>query len=307
MNKLTLTVSALGALALWGCQQASDKPADAPETAPEAQEEAAPAIDISAALDAALAQQPVEDSARNAHRHPKETLEFFGIKPGMTVGEALPGGGWYSKILLPYLGPEGELVGVDYAYDMFPLFGEFATEEFMEQKKTWTTDWPVQAEPWRGENGAAVSAHTFSTLPEELNGTLDAFLFIRALHNLSRFDLEHGYMRTALENLHRVLKADGIVGVVQHRAPLESDDAWADGSNGYLKKEAVIAAFDAAGFDFVAESDINANPKDVPTSEDFVWRLPPVYAGVAEDDLETRAALDAIGESDRMTLTFRKR
>ena len=62
-------------------------------------------------------------------RHPKETLEFFGIKPGMTVVEALPGGGWYSRILLPYLGKDGQLIGADYSADMYPLFGFFSDEQ----------------------------------------------------------------------------------------------------------------------------------------------------------------------------------
>jgi predicted methyltransferase len=54
-----------------------------------------------------LAAQPDEAKARYQYRHPQETIEFFGIEPGMTVVEGLPGGGWYTKVLLPYLGSEG--------------------------------------------------------------------------------------------------------------------------------------------------------------------------------------------------------
>jgi len=72
-------------------------------------------------LDSILSKQPVEAQARYEYRHPKETLKFFGIKPGMKVIEVLPGGGWYSKILLPYLGKKGELVGADYPLDMSNL------------------------------------------------------------------------------------------------------------------------------------------------------------------------------------------
>src|SRR5512134_710260 len=77
-------------------------------------------------LAAVLAAQPPEVQARYQWRHPRETLEFFGIAPGMTVVEALPGGGWYTKILLPYLGPQGSYIGADYAADMWPLFGFFS-------------------------------------------------------------------------------------------------------------------------------------------------------------------------------------
>jgi predicted methyltransferase len=63
--------------------------------------------------------------------------------------------------------------------------------------------------------------------------------------------------------------------------------------------------FDEAGFEFVASSEINANPKDQPGPEDIVWRLPPSLSG-SKDNPEQRAAMEAIGESDRMTLLFRK-
>ena len=49
----------------------------------------------------------------------------------------------------------------------------------------------------------------------------------------------------------------------------------------------------------------NANPDDQPTTEDIVWRLPPSYATSGEDE-ELRARYAAIGESNRMTLKFRK-
>ena len=65
-----------------------------------------------AGLDAILAAQPDAVQARYTFRNPAQTLAFFGIEPGMTVVEALPGGGWYSKLLLPYLGEEGALIGV---------------------------------------------------------------------------------------------------------------------------------------------------------------------------------------------------
>jgi predicted methyltransferase len=82
-------------------------------------------------------------------------------------------------------------------------------------------------------------------------------------------------------------------------------DEFADGSRGYLKKGFVIAAAEKAGFEFVAESDVNANPKDQPSEDDIVWRLPPTL-GTSGEDPELRAELEAVGESNRMTLKFRK-
>jgi predicted methyltransferase len=258
-----------------------------------------------ARLDAALAAQTAEVQARYGARHPGETLAFFGIEPGMTVYEALPGGGWYSRILLDYLGADGKLVGIDYAYAMYPMFN-FYDEDYLEAKKSWVESWPAQALGWRDDDDATVGAFLFGSMPEALAGQADAVLLVRALHNLARFEDEGGYLTTALQDIHRALKPGGVVGVVQHRAPEDADDAWADGSNGYLKRSFVVARFEQAGFELVAESDINRNPADQPGPDDYVWRLPPALH-LNDANAARRAEYEAIGESDRMTLLFRKR
>lgn len=258
-----------------------------------------------AKLDAILAAQPDAVQARYDARHPAETLEFFGITPGMAVGEALPGGGWYTKILAPYLGEDGKLVGIDYTIDMWSEFG-FANEAFIEAKKKWPEEFVAKSKEWAPEDGPEFGAMTFGTPAGDMAETLDAVLFVRAAHNLSRFEAEGGYMTQALKTTHDVLKPGGTVGVVQHRAPADWDDATANGSAGYLKEVNVISAFEAAGFDLVKSSEVNANPKDQPKAGDVVWRLPPSLNGVG-DDAALKAERLAIGETDRMTLLFKKR
>lgn len=255
-------------------------------------------------LDAILAAQPDEARARYKYRLPRETLAFFGIEPGMTVVEALPGGGWYTKILLPYLGSDGVVIGADYALEMWPKFG-FFSDEFIEGKKTWVRDWVAEAQEWRGDGGAEVSAFVFGSLPASMHGTADAVLLIRAMHNLARFESDGGFLSAAIKDSYDVLKPGGIVGIVQHHARDDMPDDWANGGMGYLKKGFVIDKMQAAGFEFVAESDMHANPKDRPTTEEFVWRLPPGYSG-SRDNPEHKAKMDAIGESNRMMLKFRK-
>lgn len=242
---------------------------------------------------------PSEHQARYAARHPVETLSFFGIKPGDVVLEALPGEGWYSKILVPYLGEKGQLIGVDYNLSMWPLFGGFATPEFIESRKAWPSQWATEAAQW---GDAKTAAYTFDNLPAELTGKVDSVLFIRALHNLARFDADGQYLQQALSEAHRVLKSQGTVGVVQHAMAEDKPDAWADGSRGYLKQSAIVAAFQQAGFELVATSDINRNPKDDPQEKDHVWRLPPSLNAEEADKEHNRA----IGESNRVTLLFRK-
>jgi predicted methyltransferase len=257
-------------------------------------------------LEAVLDAQPDEVKARYQYRHPQETIEFFGIEPGMTIVEGLPGRGWYTKLLLPYLGTEGHLVGANYPLDLWPNF-PFATEEFMAEMSQWLEKWPAGAEEWRGDDGASIGAFWFGAMPEEVAGTVDAVFFVRMLHNVWRFQSEGkgDYLDMALADAYNALKPGGVLGVVQHHARDDKSDEWANGSHGYMKKQFVIDRIVAAGFEFVAESDINANENDQPTEDDIVWRLPPTFATSGEDD-DLKAQYAAIGESNRMTLKFRK-
>ena len=251
-----------------------------------------------------LAKQPDEVRARYQYRHPGDTLEFFGIEPGMTVVEALPGGGWYSKILLPYLGTDGKVVGADYAVETWTGIG-YDSADFLATRETWIDDWTMDAKSWRGNDGGSVDAFVFGELPESMHGSADAVLFFRALHNMNYSAADGAHMEAAIRDSWNVLKPGGIVGVVQHQAREDMTDAWANGENGYLKKSYVVEQMEAAGFKLAAESDINANTKDRPTESDFVWRLPPSL-DVGEDGPAKLAAMKAIGESNRMTLKFVK-
>jgi len=302
MNKLLLVFT--GAF-LVACQSADDAaPAEAAAEQAAAVEEA-PAVEedrLAALLDA----QPDEVRARYQYRHPQETLEFFGIEPGMTIVEGLPGRGWYTKVLLPYLGSEGHLIGANYPLDLWQNF-PFATEEFMAEMSQWLEKWPADAEEWRGGDGASVGAFWFGEMPEEVAGTADAVFFVRMLHNVWRFQSEGkgDYLDMALSDAYNALKPGGILGVGRHNARDDKSDEWANGSHGYMKRQFVVDRIVAAGFEFVAESDMNANDKDQPTDDDIVWRLPPTYATSGEDD-DLKATYTAVGESNRMTLKFRK-
>lgn len=301
-------VIALSILFLSACDK---KDTPAPAESPEVEMTTAAPVDVPTPevsskelLAGILAAQSDETKARYPYRHPAETLAFFGIKPGMTVVEALPGGGWYSQILVPYLGSEGKLIGQDYDSDMWKNF-DWVTEEFMAGRSKWPAEWEANAIEWGKGNGAQVSAFTISETPESLHGTVDAVLFIRALHNLYRFDDQGEHLTRALDKTMKLLKPGGIVGIVQHQASEDKSDEWADGSRGYLKKSQLMARMGEAGFEFVAETDINANPNDMPGEDDSVWRLPPSLR-VAGDSEELKQASLAIGETNRMTLMFRK-
>jgi predicted methyltransferase len=318
----TLPALALGAAlttVLGACQQ-SDQSAESMGGAEDASQSAETAVQDPAApapapaalaaglagngLAAVLSMQAAELQARYGDRHPQQTLEFFGVEPGMNVLEALPAGGWYSKILIQYLGLDGTLVGADYALDMYRKLGSY-NEEQLAAKASWSTDWVAKASVWLSAGGADVEGFNFGAMPERVAGEVDAVLFIRALHNLARLEHDGGYLSAALADANSALKPGGIVGVVQHMAPESASDEWAGGANGYLKKSFVIASLEGAGFELVGESAVNENPLDQPTEDDFVWRLPPTLA-ISGDSPKVAESFEAIGESNRMTLLFRK-
>jgi predicted methyltransferase len=289
------------ALALFGCAKETPAPPPAAPAEP-ATTQAAPSP--SEKLDTILAAQPEETKARYADRHPKETLEFFGVEPGMTVVDTLPGDFWYAGLLLDYLGPQGKVIGADYSAQMWQEFGNYSPDP--KEKEGWPAKYVAKVEPTRTEGDAAIAAFQYGSVPDDMAGTADVVLMSRAIHHFMRLENKGGYMTKALADASKVLKPGGIVGVEQHRAPESSSDKWASGEAGYVKQSAVIAAFEKAGFELVEASEINANPKDQPTQKDAVWRLPPTLA-TSEKDEKLKAQMQAIGESDRMTLKFRKK
>ncbi|WP_096086341.1 class I SAM-dependent methyltransferase [Agaribacterium haliotis] len=238
---------------------------------------------------------------RYGARHPQQTIEFFNIKPGMTVVEALPGAGWYSQILAPYLGSKGKLIGADYSADIWQHFS-WASENFIEKRKSWPQTWSADVRSWSEGDAPQVVGTNLGAMGPYYDGQVDVVLFIRALHNMYRLQAQQPFYSDALALSFRVLKPGGVVGVVQHQAPDNYSLEWADGSRGYLNKAALIESFEKAGFALVAQSDVNENPKDQPSMDDFVWRLPPSLRG----DEANKAAYQAIGESNRMTLLFKK-
>lgn len=246
-------------------------------------------------LDSVLAARSDTLKARDQYRHPKETLEFFEIKPGMTVADTLPGD-WYGSILAPYLGSDGTYVGAMYSVEHYKkMWGERFTGARKERLTNFEDRWPGMVAGWAAAAPTTASFRIWEA-SEDLYGTLDAYLMVRAAHHLNKYDAAQ--LDAAAAEAFKLLKTDGIMGVVQHRAREDRDEEWAKGFNGYLKQSRVIEAFTNAGFVLEAASEINANPKDEANTGDRVWRLKPTGGKTPE--------LAAIGESDRMTLKFRK-
>jgi predicted methyltransferase len=229
-----------------------------------------------------------EHVARDAHRHPLETLQFFGVALDTHVVEMGVGRGWYTEILAPLVAKNGHFVGG--AYDPEGPLDSMRTVYAMRQKAFFGN-----SEELYGK------AKTFDLGAEELvigeADSADVVLAIREMHNWQRRDS----LDAKLKAIVSVLKPGGTFGVVQHRAKADAK-AEESAELGYLPEAWVIAKVEAAGLKLVEKSEINANEEDTKDYEDGVWTLPP---SLSKDDTD-RAKYEAIGESDRMTLRFEK-
>jgi predicted methyltransferase len=235
------------------------------------------------------------DRPRDQYRRPGETLAFFQIKPDMKVGEYAPGGEWYSRMLGLYLGPKGKLVGLYFD----PTSGAF-NETQQKGIRDGAAKYPADIAGWSGIPAERFAAYALDAVPAGEKGTFDRILIMRMMHNLLRWNIADREIK-AMRDL---LKPDGMIGIEQHRAKPNASFSYTDGSKGYLREKDVIAFMELNGFAFVGKSQANANPKDPANWETGVWTLPPVLRGAKEED---KPRLQAIGESDRMTLLFRKR
>ncbi len=258
-------------------------------------EEAVP-LDNAARLDAVLAgdHRSDEERARDPYRHPKETLLFFGLAPDMTVVEVYPGGGWYTQVIAPYLNTGG---GKLYAAN-FPAEG--ASDRARAALDTFHKTYVETPETY-GDVEMTTLGGGHNVAPEN---SADMVVTFRNIHSF----MGRGTAEETFEEFYRALKPGGVLGVVEHRA--DGADLTRDGSQGYVYTDDVIAMAEAAGFEFDSASEINANSADTKDHPFGVWTLPPVRRSAqinGEDDPNfDRAHYDSIGESDRMTLKFRK-
>ncbi len=279
-------------------------PALAGPAAPKASAKAAaPTYSEDKALSASVngAWRSAENKARDAHRHPVESLTFWGLRPGQSIVEISPGArGWWTEILAPYARMTGGSYSAALSDRSEAGISEAAQKAREAQHKAF----------WDGVADTSlygqVKAYDFG--PKSPNsipaGSADMVLVARAFHSWARQgDLTDTYMSAFFT----MLKPGGVLAVEQHRA-LEGADPKA--GNGYVPESYVIAAAQKAGFVLDGKSEVNANPKDTRDHPFGVWTLPPVRQSAASGQQPAadfdRAKYDAIGESDRMTLRFRK-
>jgi predicted methyltransferase len=227
---------------------------------------------------------------RDKFRHPKETLEFFGLAPDQTVVEVWPSRGWYTEILAPYLRERGQYYAAGFS---------ISAADTPQYQRNITSDFAKKM----AEHPELYSKVTVSELGKPSAWTAcppasaDLVLTFRNVHNW----LDGGFENEMFKAFYTALKSGGTLGVVEHRAkPGTSLEKMKE--SGYVTEAYVIELAEKAGFKLVAKSEVNANPKDTADHPEGVWTLPPVLR-LKEKDREKYVA---IGESDRMTLKFVK-
>jgi predicted methyltransferase len=232
-------------------------------------------------------QRSEENRARDAYRHPKQTLLFFGIRPEMSVLEVWPEPGWYTEVLAPLLRDKGTyyaaLIAADpaspYTTKRLAAYHQLLAAHPELYDRVQVVALPV-------DGGDVVSP-----------GSLDMVVTFRNLHNW----MAAGDASQVIATLYRALKPGGVLGIVEHRGnPAVPQDPRA--KSGYVNEDYAIRLIEAQGFRLVAKSQVNSNPKDTKDYEQGVWTLPPSYR-LGEKDHEKYAA---IGESDRFTMRFVK-
>lgn len=240
------------------------------------------------------------EKARDDWRHPIETLEFFEIDSSETVAEVWPGGGWYTNILAPYLATgDGQLIAVQWDLDRYD-------GERLETMRQRIADYMALYNSDPSLFGKIrLSAFSITSEPFAEPASVDTVVTFRNVHNWMGNDYSEKFFRDAYD----ALKPGGILGVVEHRLP-SSAEQDPRAATGYVHEDFVKALAANAGFEFVASSEINANPADSADHPYGVWTLPPVSRQADRDGNSVEgfdpAVYIAIGESDRMTLKFRK-
>ena len=294
MNKLICLLPLTLALAACGSNDAPPPTANVPVKAPELDQPAHPTAPQTAEeaaaskLDRALAGdwRSATNKARDQYRHPRETLQFFGIKPTDTLIEITPGAGWYTEVLAPYLKDSGHFiaaVAADASSDYAKSSNESYRALLQEDAAAFGDVKVVEFDPKAPVLGAPDSA--------------DVVLTFRNVHNWAM----GGTAPVMFKAFFAVLKPGGTLGVVDHRAAADASfDKVKD--SGYLPQDYVIKLATDAGFKLEAQSEINANPADTKDHPKGVWTLPPTFA-MGDENHEK---YQAIGESDRMTLKFVK-
>jgi len=217
---------------------------------------AAPAIAQAQSADIAAAiadpGRPAKDTALDASRHPADMVAFAKIKPGDTVMDIWPGGGYWTRIFSKVVGPNGKV----YAYVPAEIAG-FKNDPVGMAKA-------VAAEPGRG-NVTEVSDPLASQPPAQFQGILDVAWTFENYHDTHDTFMKGASVDGFNKAVFLLLKSGGYYVIVDHAAAAGSGLAHTEDLH-RIDPAAVKAEVEKAGFVFDSESTVLANPDDPKTA-----------------------------------------
>ena len=194
-------------------------------------------------LTAVLSSQarPQADRDQDARRHPAEFIKFLGIKSGDHVADLLTGGGYWTRILVPLVGPSGKV----YAGNN-PFFARFYTDAFN----------ALLAEP--AFKGVVRIDGPVDKLALPSDGSLDAVLMVMAYHDIFLTDEDRGALN---KKVFAALKPGGVYGIIDHEAGVGVGATKVKDLH-RIEKKVVVDEIQAAGFKLAGEAGFLANPAD---------------------------------------------
>jgi len=184
--------------------------------------------------------RPQEDRDRDSGRAPAEVIAFFGIGPGDDVADLLAGGGYWTRILVPLVGPEGRVYSGNN-----PFFVGFFGEAFD----------ALLAEPGFG---AVVRIDAPVDALPLADGSLDVAIMVQAYHDIVLGDEDRDEMN---RRIFAALRSGGVYGIVDHAAAAGTGVSATESLH-RIDKQFIIDEVTAAGFTLAGESDVLANPED---------------------------------------------
>jgi predicted methyltransferase len=196
-----------------------------------------------ASIDAILSStdRPDADRARDAASQPANVLAFFDIGAGDRVADLLAGGGYYTRILVPLVGPTGQVYSGNN-----PFFRNFFGEAFD----------ALLAEPAFAAVVRVDGPVDALTLPRD--ASLDAVIVSQSYHDLVLGDEDRGAMN---RTVFAALKPGGVYGIIDHAAAPASGISTTESLH-RIDKQFLITEIEAAGFRLASEADYLSNPND---------------------------------------------
>lgn len=234
---------------------------------------------------------------RDQWRKPVEALTFWGLKPGMSVLELSPGGGWWTEILAPYARMTKGTYSATAADLNNPELSQAAKDARANFEKKFSDQSVYGQIAYVNFGPKSVGLGAPNSADFVLNG--------RNIHNW----MANGIIDKVMAESFAVLKPGGILAIEEHR---NAADAVQDpkAPTGYVTEAFVISAAEKAGFKLAARSELYANPKDDRDHPFGVWTLPPTRRSAPQGQPANpnfdSSPYDAVGESDRMALRFVK-